>query len=117
MEMTWQSVKAVLREVVREEMGMDRCVLTKRFAGGTLVIRPADESLKPREMPVETLFRKVTSVRDRLRVLEQRLNGHPGLSPEDKAEFQTMISRAYGSLTTFNFLFQDDEDKFTGLSG
>ena len=116
MEMTWQSVKAILREVIREEMGMDRCALARRFEGGKLVIQPADENLKAREIPVETFFRKVTSVRDKLRVVEQRINSHPTLSVEDKAELQTLISRAYGSLTTFNFLFQDDDDKFGGMS-
>lgn len=115
MEMSWQSVKAVLREVMQEEMGTGRCVMTRRFEGGKLVIQPADSSQKSREIPVEIFFKKITSVREKLRVLEQKLNNNEALSLEDRAEYQQLISRAYGSLTTFNFLFQDDEDYFTGM--
>lgn len=117
MEVDLQSLKVVLREVLREELGMDRCVLARRFEGGTLIIKPADDSLKAREIPVETFFKKVTAVREKLRVLEQKLNNHKGLGVEDKAELQTLVSRAYGSLTTLNFLFQEDEDRFEGMGG
>ena len=64
-----------------------------------------------------TFFKKVTSVRDKLRVLEQKLNAHQSLSLGEKAELQGYITRAYGSLTTFNSLFRDDEDRFKGTGG
>jgi hypothetical protein len=117
MELTWQSVKSLLREVLREELGMDRCPMAPRFDGGLLVIKPKDPSLKSREIPVEAFFKKITSVREKLRVLEQKINSHPKLDELDRAELQGLITRAYGSLTTFNFLFQDDEDHFTGMKG
>ena len=60
-------------------------------------------------------FKKITSVREKLRVLEQKINNHPRLAPEDKAEFQQLITRTYGSLTTFNFLFKEEQDKFVGV--
>jgi hypothetical protein len=114
MEMDWQAVKAVLREVLQEEMAMGRCALTPRFSGGKLIIQPADVTQKSREIPVETFFKKITSVREKLRVLEQKLNNNDRLSLEERAEYQQMISRIYGSLTTFNFLFHEEEDRFTG---
>ena len=35
----------------------------------------------------------------------------------DKAELQAYLTRSYGSLTTFNFLFRDEEDRFKGSGG
>lgn len=117
MEMTWQAVKAALREVLEEEAGAGRCELGGRWVGGKVFVQPADASLQGREIPIEAFFKKITAVRDKLRVLEQRLNAHPNLSHEEKAEFQQLITRAYGSLTTFNFLFRNEDDRFTGMKG
>ncbi len=114
MEMSWQSVKAVLKEVLQEEMGMGRYAIAPRYEGGTLVIQPADEAKQSKEIPVDVFFKKVTSVREKLRVLEQKINGHRTLSETEKAELQLYVTRAYGSLTTFNVLFRDEEDRFVG---
>ncbi len=115
MELSWQTVKAILREVIQEEMAMGRYAMAPRFEGGKLILQPRDATLKSKELPIETFFRKITSVREKLRVLEQKINSHPKLSDVDRAEMQTLITRAYGSLTTFNILFRDEEDRFEGL--
>jgi hypothetical protein len=117
MELTWQSVKAALREVLEEELGCGRCEIAPRWDGGKMVLQPFDSTLQSKEVPLDAFFKKITSVREKLRVLEQKLNNHPALSNEEKIEFQTLISRAYGSLTTFNILFRDEEDKFHGIKG
>lgn len=117
MEMDWQAAKAALREVLEDEWGVGRCAIAPRWAGGTVVLKPCDESLQPKEVPIEAFFKKITAVRERLRVLEQRINNHESLSPEEKIEFQQLITRAYGSLTTFNVLFRDEEDRFVGMKG
>lgn len=111
---SWQELKAALREVLAEELGTGRYVLARKWEGGTMLLKPRDSSLQSREIPLEMVFKKVTSVRDKLRVLEQKINSHPELSVEDKAEFQGLITRAYGSLTTFNLLFRDEQDRFSG---
>jgi hypothetical protein len=36
---------------------------------------------------------------------------------EERAEIQALLTRCYGSLTTFNFLFRDEGDKFHGTGG
>ena len=114
MEMTWQTAKALLREVLEEELGMGRAEMAPKWSGGSMLLKPGDPSLKEKEVPIEVFFKKIISVREKLRVREQKLNNHPGLSSEDKLEFQKLITRAYGSLTTFNVLFRYEEDRFQG---
>ena len=88
--------------------------LAGKWQGGTMELKPGSESLKSKEVPIETFFHKIVMVRDRLRVLEQNINSHPKLNDEDKINMQQYITRIYGSLTTFNVLFQDEEDHFVG---
>lgn len=88
--------------------------LGRKWEGGTLVIKPGNPSLKPKEIPVEVLFHKIVMARDRLRVLEQNINSHPNLSDQEKVNLQQYITRIYGSFTTFNVLFEDRDDYFAG---
>jgi len=88
--------------------------LGDRWAGGTMVLQPADKSLKAKEIPIEDFFHKVVMLRDRLRVLEQNINSSKSLSDEEKVNIQQYITRCYGSLTTFNVLFKNKEQWFVG---
>lgn len=90
--------------------------LHRRMMGGRVLFED-DEGREVRAVPVENLFKKVTSIREKLRVLEQKLNNHAVLDVADKAELQAYITRCYGSLTTFNFLFAEERDKFAGSGG
>ncbi len=90
--------------------------LGNKWIGGKLELVPGNESLQPKEIPIETFFKKIVMVRDRLRVLEQNINSSESLSEEEKVHIQQYITRAYGSLTTFNVLFADKEDNFVGSS-
>lgn len=96
---------------------MGACAIAPRWSGGKMLLVPFDSSQKEKEVPLVAFFKKLTSVREKLRVLEQKINNHPGLSAEDKSELQMLITRSYGSLTTFNFLFRDEKDKFVGVKG
>ncbi len=91
--------------------------LGERWRKGTVVLKPFSDDLVPKEIPVESFFHKIVMVRDKLRVLEQKINAHPKLEASEKIEMQQHITRCYGSLTTFNILFKYKEDQFVGQKG
>ena len=90
--------------------------LGQKWTGGRMVLYPGDKSLKEKEIPVETFFHKIVMVRDRVRVMEQRINAS-NLTDEEKVDLEQYITRIYGSLTTFNVLFKHKEDQFIGERG
>lgn len=87
--------------------------IAPKFYHGTLVMKPKDPSLQPKEVDLEVFFKKIVSLRNNLRVLEQKVNASD-LPEAAKVELEGYITRCYGSLTTFNVLFQDAEDRFVG---
>ncbi len=88
--------------------------LGDKWDGGSLILKPQDASMKEKEIPIDTFFHKIVMVRDRLRVMEQRINSSKNLSDEEKVNLQQYITRIYGSLTSFNVLFKYKEDHFIG---
>jgi len=81
--------------------------LGEKWTGGKMILQPANASLQSKEIPIETFFHKIVMLRDRLRVLEQNINSNAKLTDEEKIDIQQYITRVYGSLTTFNILFQE----------
>ena len=104
----------VLRDVIREELGVSRAPIGGRWEGGEVILRPGKDGTQEKRIPIESLFHKVVMIRDKLRVLEQKLNAHPRLSDEEKVQMQQYVTQCYGSLTTFNVLFADRQDAFIG---
>jgi len=108
-------IKEAVREVLGEHGWIDVDIeLSARWAGGTLRLEPGKTETQSKEVPIEAFFKKLIGVREKLRVLEQKLNNHPSLSPEEKLELEGYITRCYGSLTTFNALFASRDSAFTG---
>ena len=91
--------------------------LGDKWLNGTMVLQPADKTLKPKEIPIQDFFHKIVMLRDRLRVLEQNINSSKNLNDEEKVNMQQYITRCYGSLTTFNVLFKNKEQYFVGDKG
>jgi hypothetical protein len=88
--------------------------LGDKWEKGKMILKPYDENLKSKEIDIETFFHKIVMVRDRVRVMEQRINSSKNLSDEEKINLEQYISRIYGSLTTFNVLFKYKEHQFRG---
>jgi len=109
-------IMQAVRAVLHAEQSVSGTI-GERWAGGQLVLRPGKAGTQEKVVPIETFFRKIIAVRERLRVLEQRINNHPKLADSDRLELQDYVTRAYGSLTTFNVLFADPEDRFVGTRG
>jgi hypothetical protein len=115
---THSEVEKSLLKILRLWGGFSEVVpLGDRWQNGTLIFQPADKALKPKEIPIEDFFHKIVMLRDRLRVMEQQINAHKGLSDEDKVNLQQYITRVYGTLTTFNVLFKNKEQWFVGEKG
>lgn len=116
-DMDQDEFRRVLREVLREELGVGEVALGDRWRGGELVMKPGKEGTQPKSVPLEQFFSKIVSVRDKLRVLEQKVNSTKNLEADEKVQLQQYITACYGTLTTFNVLFRDREDYFVGQSG
>jgi len=112
--LTRRDVKKAVKEAIDELLGLGETRMAGRFEGGTVVIRPGKADTQEKVIPIDALFHKVTMVRDRLRVLEQRINAHQRLTAEEKVELQQYVTRCYGSLTSFNVLFKDRDEWFVG---
>jgi len=105
-----------LAKILKSWMGASEIIeMGDKWDGGVMILKPGDDGLKSKEIPIDTFFHKIVMVRDRLRVMEQRINSSK-LTDEEKVSLQQYITRIYGSLTSFNVLFKYKEDHFKGDS-
>ncbi len=116
MGLSVKDIERVMTYVLDQYGALSEIVpLGEKWQGGTLIMKPANPSLQPKEIPIETFFHKIVMLRDRLRVLEQNINSNGALSDEEKINLQQYITRVYGSLTTFNVLFSEKDHYFVGV--
>jgi hypothetical protein len=109
-------LELLLRRIIREEAGLTPVTPAEKWRGGEIVFKPGKPGLQEKTIPIDTFFHKVVMLRNRLRVLEQQINS--GDMPEDqKLKLQGYITGCYGTLTSFNILFADEDDKFRGQGG
>ena len=109
-------LELLLRRVLREEGGLSLTTPAEKWRGGSLVLRPGTPGLQEKTWPIEAFFHKVVMLRNRLRTLEQQLNASE-LPDDTKVKLQAYVTGCYGSLTSFNVLFADEEDQFKGSGG
>ncbi len=91
----------------------EKVALADKWRGGKLIMEPGD-ALANKEIPIDTFFHKIVMVRDRIRVMEQKINSSKNLDDQEKVDLQQYITRIYGSLTSFNVLFKNKSDHFVG---
>ena len=109
-------LELLLRRIIREEAGVTAVTPAEKWRGGMLILKPGQAQLQEKSIPIETFFHKIVMLRNRLRTLEQQINASD--LPEDaKVKLQAYISGCYGSLTTFNVLFANEDDQFKGTGG
>lgn len=116
-EVSFTAAEKSLAKILKTWMGASEEIpLGDKWINGSLILKPFEDNLKPKELPIDTFFHKIVMVRDRLRVMEQRINSSK-LTDEEKVNLQQYITRIYGSLTSFNVLFKYKEDQFKGEKG
>jgi hypothetical protein len=106
-------IELLLRRVIREEIGLTPVAPSAKWRGGQIVLKPGNPELQEKSLPIETFFHKIVMLRNRLRTLEQQVNAME-LQEDVKVKLQSYITGCYGSLTSFNILFADEDDKFRG---
>lgn len=114
---SFYEVERTLRDILKKWSDASEIVpIADKYKGGKLVLEPKDTSLANKEIPIDTFFHKIVMLRDRLRVMEQKINSNKALDEQDKIDLQQYITRCYGSLTTFNVLFKNQSQHFKGES-
>lgn len=111
-----EMIEQSLTKILRTFSDVSEIVpISDKYKGGTIIFKPSNPELKPYEMPIANFFNKIILLRDRLRVMEQKINSSK-LEDEEKIVLQQYITRCYGSLTSFNILFKNRSQIFVGES-
>lgn len=107
-----ETVAALVAELDLETPDASVNELGKRWVGGSMILKPADPGLQPKEVELDVFFHKLVMMRNQLRVSEQKMNSSETLTSAEKFDWQQYITRCYGSMTTFNLLFKDKGGQF-----
>ena len=110
---SFYEVEKTLKNVLQRWSDVSQVVpIADKWKGGKLIMEPGTAT-QNKEVPIDVFFHKITMVRDRIRVMEQKINSS-NLDESEKIDLQQYITRIYGSLTTFNVLFKSTSDFFIG---
>ena len=111
---SFYDVEKSLRAILKQWSDVSEIVaIGDKWKGGRIILEPGQPGLASKEIPVDAFFHKIIMVRDRLRVMEQKINASK-IEEIEKIELQQYITRIYGSLTTFNILFKSNNHYFVG---
>lgn len=111
---SFSEVEKSLRDLLKKWSDVSEIVpIGDKWKGGKIILEPGQTGLASKEIPIDTFFHKIVMVRDRLRVMEQKINSSK-IEEIEKIELQQYITRIYGSLTSFNVLFKSPTNHFVG---
>jgi hypothetical protein len=111
---SFYDVEQSLLSILKKWNGLGEPVpIGDKWKGGKMTLEPGQAGLASKDVPIDVFFHKIVMLRDRLRVMEQKINAS-NLEEIEKVELQQYITRIYGSLTTFNVLFKSQNDYFVG---
>lgn len=111
---SFYDVEQSLLSILKKWNGLGEPVaIGDKWKGGNMKLVPGQAGLAHKDVPIDVFFHKIVMLRDRLRVMEQKINAS-NLEEIEKVELQQYITRIYGSLTTFNILFKSQSDYFVG---
>jgi len=114
-QMENSDLEGLIRRIIREETGLTPVTPAEKWRGGEMVLKPGKPGVQEKSWPIDSFFHKVVMLRNRLRTLEQQVNASD-LPDDQKVKIQGYITGCYGSLTSFNVLFADEDDRFVGTS-
>lgn len=110
---SFRDIEKSLKDLLQKWSDVSQIVpIADKWKGGKIILEPGTNT-QNKEVPIDTFFHKITMVRDRIRVMEQKINAS-NLEEAEKIDLQQYITRIYGSLTTFNVLFKNSNDYFVG---
>lgn len=75
--------------------------------GAELTMSPREEGLADKTVSVEQVVKKLIGSRDKLRVLEQRVNSS-SISQDEKLALEARITAVYDAFATLAAFFSDD---------
>lgn len=104
-------VEAALAELIAEEVRGRRRDLHSKFRHGGRVTAFDGDGQK-RTVPAHQFFSRIEKLAKVLDSLEEAIDTHPKLEADD--EMVGLVRKMRGSFTTFNVMFADREDYFTG---
>ncbi|WP_264521235.1 hypothetical protein [Flavobacterium sp. N1994] len=111
---SFYDVEQGLLSILKKWNGLGEPVaIGDKWKGGNMKLVPGQAGLAHKDVPIDVFFHKIVMLRDRLRVMEQKINGS-SIEEIEKVELQQYITRIYGTLTTFNVLFKSQNDYFVG---
>ena len=111
---SFYDVEQSLLSILKKWNGLGEPVaIGDKWKGGNMKLEPGQAGLAHKDVPIDIFFHKIVMLRDRLRVMEQKINAS-NIEEIEKVELQQYITRIYGSLTTFNVLFKSQSDYFVG---
>lgn len=112
---SFYEVETIFKKLLNKYSDISEIVpLADKWKGGTITLNPSDSNLQSKDISIDSFFHKIVMVRDRVRVMEQKINSSKTLDDQDKIDLQQYITRIYGSLTTFNILFKNNDQNFKG---